>query len=188
MFSWGELFSTFMARKIMGVEGGCRSGNRGGVPLLCFIFPISGANTHHPPAYPRAIIRAKTHQKGQKQRYICLLLCFLGILRDQKGRKAKIYLKSGAGCKGFGCLLLLVTGAGGQAFWASGPAECWRWSSGAVFPAFWSLCCLAFEVLGLNMPLFRVLRAFSAGFGVLVWVCIVRVLCVDCVAFVRVYS
>lgn len=50
----------------MGVEYTCRSGNRGGVPLLCSNLPISGANIHHPPAYPLHIIRAKHPQTGQK--------------------------------------------------------------------------------------------------------------------------
>ena len=36
------------------------------------------------------------------------------------------------------------------------------------------------------MALFRVFRAFLARFGVVVWVCVVLVLCVACVAFVRV--
>ena len=38
MFSWGELFSTFMVRKIMGMKSFCRSANRGGpsfIPALC---------------------------------------------------------------------------------------------------------------------------------------------------------
>lgn len=34
MFSWGELFSTFMVRKIMGMKDLCRSANRGGVSLF----------------------------------------------------------------------------------------------------------------------------------------------------------
>ena len=39
-----------------------------------------------------------------------------------------------------------------------------------------------------NMALFRVLRAFIWVYRLLVWVCVVLVLCVACVAFVRVWS
>ena len=46
-----------------------------------------------------------------------------------------------------------------------------------------SLCCFAPDVLGLNMALFRILRGFLEGFMGFVWVCIVLVLCVDCVGF-----
>ena len=39
-----------------------------------------------------------------------------------------------------------------------------------------------------NMALFRVLRGFLARFGVRMYVCIGLGFCVDCVAFVRVWS
>ena len=39
-----------------------------------------------------------------------------------------------------------------------------------------------------NMALFRVLRGFLAGFGVVVWVCVGLLVCVACVGFVRVNS
>ena len=48
--------------------------------------------------------------------------------------------------------------------------------------AFCPLCCFVFGALYLNMALFRVLRAFLARFGVVVWVCVACVLCVACVA------
>ena len=50
-----------------------------------------------------------------------------------------------------------------------------------------SFCPLSRFVLGalyLNMPLFRVLSAFLAGFMGFVWVYVVLVLCVACGAFV----
>ena len=47
-------------------------------------------------------------------------------------------------------------------------------------PSFWSLSYFALVGLLANMPLFRIFRGFLAGFGVVVWVCIVWVLCVDC--------
>ena len=48
--------------------------------------------------------------------------------------------------------------------------------------------CFALGAMVAYMPLFRNLRRFSAGFGVVVWVCIACVLCVACGAFVRVWS
>ena len=51
-------------------------------------------------------------------------------------------------------------------------------------PSFRPLSRFVFGALLANVALFRVLRAFLAGFGVLVWVCVVLVLCVACGAFV----
>ena len=54
-----------------------------------------------------------------------------------------------------------------------------------------SLCPLSYSslvALLANMALFRVLRGFLARFICLVWVCVVLVVCVDCGAFVRVWS
>ena len=47
-------------------------------------------------------------------------------------------------------------------------------------PSFCLLSRFALGALYLNMALFRVFRAFLARFGVVVWVCVVRVLCVAC--------
>ena len=58
----------------------------------------------------------------------------------------------------------------------------------AFLPAFYPLFCFSSDVLGLNMPLFAILRRFLAWFGVVVWVCVGCVLCVACEAFVRVNS
>ena len=58
----------------------------------------------------------------------------------------------------------------------------------AGFPAFCPLSRFVLVGLLANMPLFRVLRAFLAGFGRFVWVCVACVLCVACGAFVRVWS
>ena len=51
-------------------------------------------------------------------------------------------------------------------------------------PSFCPLSRFVFGALSLNMALFRVLRAFLAWFGVVVWVCVVLVVCVACGAFV----
>ena len=55
-------------------------------------------------------------------------------------------------------------------------------------PAFCPLSRFACGASLANMALFRVLRAFLAWFVVVVWVCMGSVLCVACVAFVRVWS
>ena len=53
-----------------------------------------------------------------------------------------------------------------------------------VFPSFCPLSRFVFGRLLANMALFRILRGFLARFMGFVWVCIVRVLCVACGAFV----
>ena len=50
--------------------------------------------------------------------------------------------------------------------------------------AFCPLSRFVFGALLANMPLFRILRAFLAGFPCWMWVCIACVLCVACGAFV----
>ena len=62
------------------------------------------------------------------------------------------------------------------------PSLSWR------VPSFCPLSRSSLVALLANMPLFRVLRGFLAGFGAFVWVCVVLVLCVACVAFVCVNS
>ena len=73
-------------------------------------------------------------------------------------------------------------------FGASGPAKRLALVLWSCVPSFCPLSRFVFGVLSLNMPLFRVLRAFLAGFGRFVWVYVVLVRCVACVAFVRVWS
>ena len=55
-------------------------------------------------------------------------------------------------------------------------------------PLFRPLSCFVLGALPLEYAFIRVLRAFLAWFGVVVWVCLVLVLCAACVAFVRVWS
>ena len=91
---------------------------------------------------------------------------------------------------------ILFCGGGGrvhwvqvvQAFEASGPAGMLALVLRCVFPAFCPPCRFACGAMYLKYALFRILRRFLAGFGVLVWVCSFWVLCVACVAFVRVNS
>lgn len=141
-----------------------------------------------PSCLPSWQIFKQSGQKGAKVKIYLLAFVFSRENRRPKGQNTNIFLKygagsgaNGAGCEGFGCLLLLVTGAGGRGCFLM---PCLR----GVFPAFWLLSRFAFDALGLNMPLFRNFRGFLAGFGFGMWVCIACVLCVDCGAFVRVYS
>ena len=55
-------------------------------------------------------------------------------------------------------------------------------------PAFCPLSCFMLVASLANMALFRVLRGFLARFGVRMYIYMGLVLCVDCVAFVRVWS
>ena len=77
---------------------------------------------------------------------------------------------------------------GVQAFEASGPAGGWLWSYSGALPAFCPLYCIVLVVSLANMALFRVLRGFSGGFMVQMYVCVGLGFCVACVAFVRVWS
>ena len=94
----------------------------------------------------------------------------------------------GAGC-GSACLPFGVsTGGRCQAFCCSGTTRVLALVLWSCSLAFCPLSRLALGALALNMALFRVFRAFVARFMVLVWVWLVLVLCVACVAFVRVWS
>ena len=70
----------------------------------------------------------------------------------------------------------------------SGPVIGRLWSSGGALPAFCPLSCFVLVVSLANMALFRVLKAFLAGFGVRMYVYMGLGFCVACVAFVRVWS
>ena len=122
-----------------------------------------------------------------------MLWCFLGIFGDKRGRNLNIFFNCGAGV-GWSCAPLVVVfhrvhwSRGVPAFEDSGPAIGWLWSSGGVSHAFCPLPCFACGALHLNMALFRVLKAFLAGFGVRICVCMGLGFCVACGAFVRVWS
>ena len=95
MFSWGELFSTFMARKIMGMKGTCRSGNRGGVPLvLCSLYSgVSYFIPLHPsspsPAYHQGQKASETGQNGAKVNVYLPAFVFSREFARPKGAKSK---------------------------------------------------------------------------------------------------
>ena len=119
-------------------------------------------------------------------------MSYLGKIGDRNSRNAKIFLK--CGCKvgaGLGlvvCLLACPFGVCVRLFEDSGPTEMPALVLWWCVPCFYPLCCSACGALHLNMALFRVLRAFLERFMGLVWVCVGWVVCVDCVAFVRVWS
>ena len=73
-------------------------------------------------------------------------------------------------------------------FGASGPAKRLALVLWSCVPSFCPLSRFVLGALPLKYAFIRVLRAFLAGFGVVVWVCVACVLCVACVAFVRVWS
>lgn len=89
----------------MGVEGTCRSGNRGGCPLLST--PIySRTPSLHLLSFFRPLVfsfapsclssgrkASETGQTGQKLNYICLIWCFLGNFGDDKRQNLNLFLK-----------------------------------------------------------------------------------------------
>ena len=116
-----------------------------------------------------------------------MILSHLGIFGDRKGRNLNIFLKYGVSVCGrvllwWRCPLVAYVPDSGPA----GPAGGWLWSSGGALPAFCPLYCIVLVVSLANMALFRVLRGFLARFGVRMYVYMGLVLCLDCVAFVRV--
>ena len=112
--------------------------------------------------------------------------------RRQGGAKSKhIFESEGrktaedvAGCLPFG----VSTGAGvqGNSCYFADVSKIGQDTAGCS--AFCPLCCFVFGALLANMASFRVLRAFLGGFVGFVWVCVGLVICVACVAFVRVWS
>ena len=117
-----------------------------------------------------------------------MLWCFLGIFGDRKRQNLNIFLKVGAGC-GSACLLFDVS-AGADVCRRSGLSSLSGVvrSSGGVFPAFLPALLLYACLVACKYGSIWLFKAFLAGFMALVWVYVVLVLCVACVAFVRVWS
>ena len=88
MFSWGELFSTFMARKIMGIKGTCRSANRGGVPF-CLLPYIAGLPFHPAFILPASLLPSwqNFRQSGQKRAKVNKFLGVLGVFSGKSETK-----------------------------------------------------------------------------------------------------
>lgn len=183
MFSWGELFSTFMARKIMGVKGTCRSANGGGVPSFMLPFIIAKGLPSCLPSSSLVVnfqaIGANFQQNGAKVRFFLVCLgVFSGKSETKKGKNKNLFC-----FRGFcGAAFILFCGGGGGVHWwqvvglfeASGPAEMPALVLWWCFPAFCPLCCFALGALlaiASKYALFRVFRAFLAWFGVQVYIC-----------------
>ena len=170
----GELFSIFMARKIMRVKGTCRSANGGGCPsFMPFLHIAKGLPSCLPSSSPVVNfqpIGANFRQKVAKVNFSLVCLGVLSGFSETKKGKSEIYF-------GFeDCRASVVA------------LHLWRWwcplgAGGALLlPLFGcvpslfslplSLSCFACGALHLNMALFRVLRVFLAGFGVRMYVCI----------------
>ena len=112
-------------------------------------------------------------------------LVFSRDFRRPKTAKFKIYLSFEA------CRASVVALSLGR--WSCPLVSCGRvsvvvLSFRAVFPAFCPLYCFMFGGLLANMLLFAILRGFIWVYRLLVWVCVVLVVCVACGAFVRVWS
>ena len=169
MVSWGELFSTFLARKIMGAKHSFRSPNGGGVPSfmpslhmakgLPFCLPES-------PFLPSIVANFQTirAKQGKNKFLFDVLLCFLGIFGDNKGRNLNIFLKSrregGVLRWSAACLLACPLGYDCRLFGASGPSRVLAVILWSCVPSFCPLSRFVFGVLSLNMVLFRVFRGF----------------------------
>ena len=163
------------------------SPNRGGVPSF---MPSLHIAKGLPPAFlsppsllPSWRIFKQTGQKGAKMNFSCLILSYLGKIGYRNSQNTNIFLK--CGCRWWGwcssrggvssCPLVQVC-----RLFVACPLLWW------CVPSFRPLSCFAPDVLGLNMPLFAILRGFLAGFPCWMWVCIASMLCVACGAFVRV--
>ena len=110
--------------------------------------------------------RAKQGKTGQKLIFICSALSYPRILRDKKGQNPNIFLKCGVVCG------VLCSSRGGvpSCPLGAGGAGCRGFRCPAVRVP--SLYCFCFPAMPAKCALFRILRGFLAGFGVVVWVCI----------------
>ena len=75
-----------------------------------------------------------------------------------------------------------------QAFEGAGPDGVPALVLWSCVPSFCQLSRFVLVGLSLKCAFIRILRGFLEGFPCWMWVCIVRVLCVACGAFVRVYG
>ena len=151
-----RLFAVFLVRKIMGVEGACRSANRGGVSLFVCSLYIKQAFIHSSTSrvqLPSIVsnFHPNTAKQGKSKHLFSALLSYPRNFGDNKRQKPNIFLKCGC-MVGGSCWLCL------PAFWRvhrcrrAGFRACvllsWRvLSSGRVFPAFCPLVCFVLGAL-----------------------------------------
>ena len=123
----------------------------------------------------------KQGETGQKLKYICLLLCFLGIFGDQRGQNLNIFLKirKEYGRRGgrLACLHCVHWLQVVQGFGASGGLS-------VCVPLLLSSLSLCLWCVACKYGSISHFKGFLGGFICLVWVCAVLVLCVACGAFV----
>ena len=146
----------------------------------CSRHPLSSSS----PA-PSCQIFRQLGRKGAKVNFFLLAFVFSRDFRRQERAKIKDILKSGynegagggAGGAVIACLPACPLGAGGAGCRASGGLS---W----CVPSLLSALSLCPRCIGLKYAFIRVLRGFIWVYRLLVWVCIARVLCVACGAFV----
>lgn len=114
---------------------------------------------------------------------------FSGFSETKRGKNKNLFY-----FRGFrGAAFILFCGGGGGVHWVQvvhgvGAAVALSRRVPCLCPAFRPLCRFCFPAIVLYYALFRVLRGFLAGFGVVVCVCLSCVLCAACGAFVCVSS
>ena len=169
----------------MGVKGSCRSANRGGVPFCMLSIYKAG---FYSPLLPESSITPQgqkgieSGQKGSKVNIYLLDFVSPREFRRQQTAKFKIYLNfEGAGASVVALSLgrwwcpLVAGGALLLPLFGCVPS---------LSPCLCPLSRFPFLLCLSNMPLFGVLGAFLAGFGVRMYVCMGLGFCVDCGAFV----
>ena len=186
MVSWGELFSTFLVRKIMRVEGTCRSANGGGslfagspniltpfCPLCLHLLPALSLPSLMLPAFLPSIVANFQTIRAKQGKMNFSLVCFgvfSGIWETARSEILIYFWKQGrkTGAEVVGCLPFGV------------PTGC-RWSGGSCYfadvskigqyPAGRSAFCPLYRfvpgALPTNMAYFAFLRGFHRVLGCL---------------------
>ena len=162
----------------------------GGVPF-CMLPDAPGCSRSPLPFLPPSCqIFRQTVQKGAKVNFYLMCFCVLsGFSETRRGKNEILFYFWGFR----GAAFILFCGGGGGVHWVQVvgvqglPVSCGVCVP-SLYPYLSFLCCFCFPTIALKYAFVRVLRAFLAGFGRFVWVCVVLVRCVACVAFVRVWS
>ena len=166
----GELFSIFMVRKIMGVKGTCRSGNRGGCPSFMPFLHIAKGLPSCLPSSSLVVnfqsIGANFQQKVAKVNIYLLDFVSPREFRRQQTAKSKHIFVMWLWCV-VSCAPLVVVSTGCR---RCAPAPS-LWVCSVPFSLPLPSFPLSFPALPFKYALFGVSRAFLAGFGVRMYVC-----------------